>query len=181
MLEMLKNYSGNIVVNGKKVGSITEDMLKDNTVITLTPIRATVEQKVDTKEYRIKVKTYMTQPSTPDFDFMDKFNKGVPMPLVHMIGTIEKETPGMYYMNLRADTDFNGAQLYCMRCGRPITNKVSQYFGIGPECGQHGYTNPFKSDEELTKAVDEYKKTILTNITWSGWVIKSSIVSMEEI
>ena len=61
-----------------------------------------------------------------------------------------------------------------MKCGRPLTNPVSRYFGIGPECGGHNYVNPFESDEELNEAVEQMK-TELKNIRWTGWIIKSAI------
>ena len=122
---------------------------------------------------KIKVKPYMTNKSVPGFDFMQKWNNDNPMPLRIMVGDVIKETPGMVYMKLHADI-LSEKTCVCMKCGRPITNPVSMYFGMGPECGQHGYTNPFNSEEELKKAVESYKKE-LNNITWEGWVIKSAI------
>ena len=74
------------------------------------------------KSYKITVKKYMTEPSTPNFDFQDRWNYGNPMPLCTMHGKVTKETRGMYYMELKAD-----------------------------------------------------------DITWTGWVIKSSIKEWEEI
>ena len=38
------------------------------------------------KSYKITVKKYMTEPSTPNFDFQDKWNNGKPMPLCIMRG-----------------------------------------------------------------------------------------------
>ena len=55
------------------------------------------------KSYKITVKKYMTEPSTPNFDFQDKWNDGKPMPLCIMRGEVIKETRGMYYMELKAD------------------------------------------------------------------------------
>ena len=106
-----------------------------------------------------------------------KCNNDVPMPLRTMVGTIEQETNGMYYMKLHADTSFSNMQ-YCMKCGKPITNPVSQYFGMGPECGCHNYVNPFETTEQLKEAVENYKKEYLSKITWEGWVIKRSITEM---
>lgn len=122
---------------------------------------------------RISVRAYMTKKATLSFDFMAKWNKDVPMPFRTMTGTIEKETAGMYYMNLHGEM-WTEKLSTCMCCGRQLTNPVSQYFGIGPECGNHNYTNPFNSDEELKQAVAEYKKQ-LQNVTWEGWVIKKAI------
>ena len=55
------------------------------------------------KSYKITVKKYMTEPSTSNFDFQDKWNDGKPMPLCIMQGEVIKETRGMYYMKLKAD------------------------------------------------------------------------------
>ena len=55
------------------------------------------------KSYKITVKKYMTEPSTSNFDFQDKWNDGNPMPLCIMQGEVIKETRGMYYMKLKAD------------------------------------------------------------------------------
>ena len=55
------------------------------------------------KSYKITVKKYMTEPSTPNFDFQDRWNDGKPMPLCTMQGEVIKETRGMYYMKLKSD------------------------------------------------------------------------------
>ena len=55
------------------------------------------------KSYKILVKKYMTEPSTSNFDFQDKWNYGKPMPQCKMEGEVIKETRGMYYMKLKAD------------------------------------------------------------------------------
>ena len=68
----------------------------------------------------------------------------------------------------------------CMACGKRLTNPVSQYFGIGPECGGHNYVHPFNTDEELKEAVAEYRKK-LQETKWTGWVIRSSIIQQEEV
>ena len=130
--------------------------------------------------YRITVRQYMTKPSNPSFDFMAKWNNDNPMPMRTMVGTVEKETSGMVYMHLHGDITSEITQ-YCMKCGKPITNSVSQFFGMGPECGGHNYTNPFESEEELKSAVESYRRTYLQKITWSGWIIKSAIISREPI
>jgi hypothetical protein len=130
--------------------------------------------------YRITVRQYMTKPSNPSFDFMAKWNNDNPMPMRTMVGTVEKETSGMVYMHLHGDITSEITQ-YCMKCGKPITNPVSQFFGMGPECGHHNYTNPFESEEDLKSAVDAYRRTHLQQIVWSGWIIKSAIIEREEI
>ena len=64
----------------------------------------TKAQKMEVgKSYKITVKKYMTEPSTLNFDFQDKWNNGKPMPLCIMQGEVIKETRGMYYMKLKSD------------------------------------------------------------------------------
>ena len=123
---------------------------------------------------RITVRQYMTKPATPEFDFMERWNHNNPMPLRTMVGTVEKETRGMVYMKLHGDI-YAEQICSCMKCGRTLTNPVSQYFGIGPECGGHNYVNPFNTEEELKAAVSAYRAQ-LQQITWEGWIIKSAIV-----
>ena len=55
------------------------------------------------KSYKITVKKYMTEPSTPNFDFQDRWNDGNPMPLCTMHGKVTKETRGMFHMELKED------------------------------------------------------------------------------
>ena len=55
------------------------------------------------KSYKITVKKYMTEPSTVNFDFQDKWNNGKPMPLCTMQGKVTKETRGMFHMELKED------------------------------------------------------------------------------
>lgn len=131
----------------------------------------------DGKVYRVHVKKYMTEKGTLQFDFMTKWNNDVPMPFVIMSGTIEKETRGMYYMKLHGRAERTSV---CMCCGKRLTNKISMLYGLGPECGHHAYINPFNSEEELNEHLDEVFKRI-SDVTWSGWVIKSAIKDMQEV
>jgi hypothetical protein len=137
------------------------------------------EAKSDNEEYKITVKSYMTKPATPEFDFMAKFNNNEPMPMRTMVGYYDKETKGMYHMVLHCDILEEQTQT-CMCCGKPITNPVSKYFGVGPICGNHNYINPFNTEKELKQAVAEYRKK-LNNITWCGWVIRSAITEMVKL
>ena len=194
MLDMLKNWRGTVEINGQPFADIATALGSFKGVggicIKLHPERETVQNghasepqpivNTDGKqEYRITVKKYMTETATPSFDFMAKWNDNKPMPLRTMTGWAEKETKGMVYMHLHGDI---WAEIIstCMCCGRMLTNPVSQYFGIGPECGGHNYTHPFSSDKELKDAVSAYKKK-LQSITWTGWVVKSAITEREEI
>lgn len=129
------------------------------------------------KSYKITVKKYMTEPATSTFDFQDKWNNGKPMPFVIMSGTVEKETRGMLYMKLHAEAE---ATTTCMRCGRPLTNKISMLYGIGPECGSHCYINPYNTEKELNEHIEELRQKI-RSIEWEGWVIKSAIKNFEEV
>ena len=117
--------------------------------------------------YQITVRQYMTKPASPEFDFVAKFNNNIPMPLRTMVGTIEKETRGMVYMKL---TGRGLATCTCMRCGRELTNPVSRYYGIGPEC---------MSKLGLVRELDDVEgiKEDLAELKWEGWIIKSAITN----
>lgn len=130
------------------------------------------------KEYKVEVKGYMLKKSTPEFNFMAQWNNDNPMPLKIMYGVKLKETRGMVFMRLHGDIKEKITQS-CMCCGRPITNPVSKYFGIGPKCGGHNYTNPFDTEEELRAAVEAYRVK-LVNTVWEGWIIKSAIESIDD-
>jgi hypothetical protein len=189
----LKNWKGSIVVNDVEYPSV-EDARNSlaNSVDTIDSIilyankknaterKITVVESVPNTLYRITVKQYMTKKSSPAFDFMKTWNNDMPMPLRTMVGTVEKETKGMVYMHLHGDVTSTVTQT-CMKCGKPITNPISQFFGMGPECGGHNYVNPFESEEELHAVVEAYRTNYLQKITWSGWIIKSAILEQEEI
>jgi hypothetical protein len=129
------------------------------------------------KLYRITVKKYMTQKSNRDFDFMSKWNKDIPMPFVRMTAKVIKQTRGMIYAECFGDIEETDI---CMKCGRPLTNPVSRLYGLGPECGQHAYINPFDTEDELREHLEEVK-TKIQNIKWTGWIIKSAIKDCEDI
>lgn len=192
MLSMLKNWKGAIEIDGTRYDNmdiaLNKVNLKENAQVSirLLQLEKNVEKTgnfnssdKDIQEYRIKVKKYMTEKASPQFDFMAKWNNNEPMPLRMMTGTVDKETRGMVHMTLHGDM-YAEQMCTCMKCGKRLTNKVSQYFGIGPECGGHNYVNPFDTDEELKKAVADYRKKLVA-ITWSGWIIKSAIVEQEEV
>lgn len=128
------------------------------------------------KQYKIKVKNYMTKPSTPTFDFHDKWNNGKPMPLCIMWGKIIKETRGMYYMNLHGEAEQTSE---CIVCGRTLTNQISKLYGIGPECGEKVGLMRIENEEEAREKLNHIAKQI-HNIKWEGWVIKSAILIKEE-
>lgn len=187
MLRQLQSWKGAIEIDGTLYDSIQSiDSIENaNRIILYSSNKNVVERKITqimstSQEYIITVKQYMTRQATPEFDFMAKWNNNIPMPLRTMVGTIEKETPGMLYMKLHGDIITEQTQ-HCMKCGKIITNPVSQFFGMGPECGKHNYVNPFESDEELKLVVDNYRRNYLQKITWEGWIIRSSIIKKEEV
>ena len=191
MLTLLKNWRGPLEINGTLYDSINAVNLADIKTLGEINIKLLHTEKIENKgntsenravdvtEYQITVKRYMTQKASATFDFMEKWNNNIPMPLRTMVGTVEKETRGMVYMKLHGDI-IEERVCTCMKCGRVLTNPVSQFFGIGPECGGHNYVHPFDTDEELKSAVEEYKKQ-LRNIKWEGWVIKSAITERKEV
>ena len=190
MLSMLKDYKGSVEINGVKYDSISDALKRFKSKSDVITIKlSSNHSERNTEQIRanesivqkkITVKQYMTRKATPEFDFMKQWNSDVPMPLRTMIGTVEKETRGMVYMKLHGDIT-EEKTLHCLKCGRPITNPVSQYFGMGPECGCHNYINPFYSKEELDNAIKHYRETVLNNMTWEGWIIKSAILAEEEV
>lgn len=186
MLNLLKDYKGAVEVNGQSFDSLASALkglknfdgqltivLNKGAGERVSQASQQVEEVAGDKIYRIKVRQYMTRPSTPQFDFHDKWNNGNPMPMRIMVGKKLKETKGMVQMELWGEIT-EEVTTHCMRCGRTLTNPVSKYFGIGPECGNHGYNNPFDDEEELKRAVKEVDKQ-LREIKWTGWVIKSAI------
>lgn len=182
MLEkLLKDWKGEISVNDKHYTSVQDatsvfNTLSDDTHIILhssakNAVKSVVDGLNNKIRYRITVKKYMTQTSTPEFDFMSKFNKDIPMPLRTMTGTIEKETHGMVYMKLHGQAE---PVIRCMRCGRLLTNPISQHYGIGPECmSKLGFVCDIDDVETIKKK--------LVDVTWEGWVIKSAIIEKKEV
>ena len=173
MLKQLANWSGKVVVNGVEYDSVNDVPTLDfnnTTVITLLPVKSYEKTPVtvvsDKVEHIITVRQYMTKPASPEFDFMDKWNNGIPMPMRTMVGTVEKETKGMVYMKLHGQ---GLPTVCCVRCGRELTNPISRYYGLGIECIQKvGIQADINEVERIKEA--------LVNITWEGWIIRSSII-----
>ena len=131
-------------------------------------------------EYRVQVKKWMTNyDSFMDNDSFLMKENSTPMPMCIMYGEKIKETPKLIQMKLHGDIK-EQSYVNCMKCGKKLTNKVSQYFGIGPECGGHNYTNPFDTKEELENAINEIREK-LKKVEWTGWILKSAIVTLELI
>ena len=186
MISLLKSWKGAVEINGKTYENI-QDATSDfktfsgdiHIILHSAQKNATesVRERVEVEsvegetEYRITVKQYMTQEATPSFDFMAKWNNNKPMPIRTMVGTVEKETRGMVYMKLHGLAQ---ETVTCMCCGRDLTNPVSRHYGIGPIC---------MSKIGISRDIDDIEniKDDLVNITWEGWVIKSSFLKKELI
>lgn len=189
MITMLKEWKGAVEVNNERYDNITAVILRNKPLsgqicIKLYPQALQSEftasksvtdgNKEETStQYRVTVRQYMTKPTEngSDFDFMLKWNNNVPMPLRTMVGTVEKETKGMYKMHLKG---FGEQTCTCMRCGKELKNPVSRYYGIGPEC---------MAKLGLVREIDDVEgiKEDLQEVEWTGWVIKSAITEMEEV
>lgn len=183
MLEKLLNdWKGEISIDDKRYTSVdacisafkqlstdTHIILHSNAKKADMNVIDTLDEKI---QYRITVKKYMIERSSPGFDFMAKWNNDNPMPLRTMTGTIEKETRGMIYMKLHGQAD---AVVRCIRCGRLLTNPTSQIYGIGPECMEKLGLVRIEIDD-----VETIKKR-LVDIVWEGWIIKSAIIEKEEV
>jgi len=178
--KLLSDWKGTITIDNELVDAskIEFKRLSEDTHILLQSVNkkrntSEIETLNEKIEYRVTVKKYMTEKSSPGFDFMSKWNNDNPMPLRTMTGTIEKETKGMVYMKLHGQAE---AVVKCMRCGRTLTNPVSKMYGIGPEC----ITKiPFLASLDINDV--EGIKEKLVDVTWEGWVIKSAITEREEI
>ena len=190
MINLLEGYKGSVEVNGNVYGDLKAVVqalkgfegeltivLNKGAKIKEQRPAANAENKVQEIQgspiYKIKVRQYMTKPASPEFDFHNKWNNGTPMPMRIMVGRKLKETQGMVQMELWGEIT-DEVTHSCMKCGKRLTNPVSKYFGIGPECGGHNYTNPFETDEELKSAVKDMREQ-LKETKWTGWIIKSAI------
>ena len=171
-VQALKGYEGEVVIILNKAGNRQEQKEEK------APVNSVQEIK-GSPIYKIKVRQYMTKPGSPEFDFHDKWNNGTPMPMRIMVGRKLKETRGMVQMELWGEIT-DEITHNCMKCGKRLTNNVSKFFGIGPECGGHNYTNPFETEEELKAAVKDMQEQ-LKEIKWTGWIIKSALEKFELI
>lgn len=173
MLSLLQNWKGVVEYEGNEY---TLDQFKtvfNNNLDTIhiklypnTKKSVTNGHNLVKNDFKVTVKRYMTQKSTPSFDFMAKWNDDNPMPLRTMVGYKVKETPGMVYMKLRGE-GINTTT--CSRCGKMLTNPISRYYGIGPECMEKlGLVRNIEDIENI--------KEDLQKIEWEGWVIKSAII-----
>ena len=177
MISMMKDWKGAVEINGTQYKSIQDAMnvsFSDDIHIKLLSAnknanKSKIEAVESVTEYQIEVKAYMTREATPEFDFMANWNNNKPMPMRIMSGTIEKETKGMVYMKLHG---LAKPTITCYCCGKELTNPVSRHYGIGPIClGKLGIRYAIEDVENIREE--------LVNITWEGWVIRSSIIKKE--
>ena len=183
MITMLKDWKGKVQIDDTlydNVSTIKNKALKGQIHIKLLPLTQNHSTNENTKvqiedvksgDVRITVKPYMCKKATPEFDFMTRWNNDTPMPMRTMQGKKIKETPGMVYMQLHAQ----GLEtITCLRCGKTLTNPISRHYGIGPEC---------MSKLGIVADIDDVDniKEKLVDITWEGYVIKSSILEEEEV
>jgi hypothetical protein len=188
MVNLLNEIKGNISVNGVayssgKAANIALDGYSGDMVVVLGKTENKIIKQPnnpigtvsDDTLYAVTVKPYMTRPSTIDFDFHLKWNNDIEMPLRTMMGKKLKETKGMVYMELYGFID-GKEKSHCMKCGRPLTHRISRYYGLGPECGEHYYNLSDSVDEQQ---LAEANKRIKLKTAWTGWVVKSAI--LEEV
>lgn len=179
MLTMLQTWKGKVEINGVEYESIQDatkhfKRVSDDIHIILKSNsekrqKERIEASESNSEYEITVKQYMTQKATPEFDFMAKWNNNEPMPMRIMQGTVEKETRGMVYMKLHG---LAKPTVTCYCCGKELTNIISRHYGIGPIClSKLGINIPIEDVDDIREE--------LVNITWEGWVIRSSILKKE--
>ena len=175
IFEQIHRYKEQEFADGKPFEFTLEG--KRNELNTEDYICSPVKKMEVGKSYKIIVKKYMTEPSTVNFDFQDKWNEGKPMPLCIMQGEVIKETRGMYYMNLQGKAEPTSK---CLVCGKNLTNPISKLYGIGPECSEKVGLIRIESEEEAKEKLKHIMEQI-DDISWSGWVIKSAIKEWEEI
>lgn len=183
MFELLKNYPGELVVNNIEFKSSkeAEEYFKDykgGLTILLKGVANNTSKVVNSNRiYQITVRRYMTNYSK-DF-FLEQWNPDGPMPYVTMIGIKLKETEKLVKMKLWVDISENRITT-CMCCGRPLSNPLSQYLGVGPECGASKHLKLLESGV----SIDEVKRSFrehLKNIEWEGWIVKSAITQVKEL
>ena len=100
IFKQIHRYKEQDFEEGKPFEFTLDGKRKEDNTDLLCP---TVKKMEVGKSYKITVKKYMTEPSTSNFDFQEKWNGGNPMPLCIIHGEVIKETRGMYYMKLKSD------------------------------------------------------------------------------
>ena len=189
MFELLNGYNGNLIINNKEYSSVEEaekafDGYKGGCTIMINPTKSKPpvvlnvkkEEHKDSPVYMIKVRRYMT--NYDNTFFLSKMNDS-PMPYVYMVGRVLQETNKLVKMECRADMVVPKTTV-CMRCGRALSNPISQYLGIGPECGASQHIAYIENGGSVAQAQEAMRKE-LRGIKWTGWIIKSAIEMQEKL
>ena len=196
MLEILGNYTGPLVINGKnfKNKRDAEEFLnnyKGGVTITLggepslfnsntafeKPVVESNRNKNNEVWYELEVKRYMTNYNSSFF--LNSLNEQGPMPFIIMIGKKLEESQKMVKMECYPEIR-NTRQTRCIKCGRTLFDEVSQYMGIGLECGFEKYRKQIQSGEE-PEIVQISINQELKKFKWVGWIIKDAIMKLNII
>lgn len=95
--DCLKNYSGDIYVNGTYIEDISKirlDKLIGDNVIRLVP-------RPPKRTYDIEIKRWMTVVDTSTRTFHNTFNQGIPAPSRYLVAEIQKQDSGGYYVKAK--------------------------------------------------------------------------------
>lgn len=113
---------------------------------------------------------------TKESNFHKKFNKGRTIPLRVMFGVVTRQTDSCYYIEVYGKPE---PTTKCLHCRRPLTNKASLFYGLGPTCGKYyGITGV---TEENINANYDMIRLRLKEVTWKGLVPKKSVkIAMED-
>ena len=168
MLELLSNYEGKLKINNVEYENIKEaqkafkDYKGGLTIILNEDQRKTVHDiDTDIKFYQITVKKWMT--TYDESFFLEEYNEDGPMPFVTMVGFKLGETKNLIKMRLRADLITNKSTV-CMRCGRSLSNPISQHLSLGPECGAKEHMQFIESGMDITQVQEDLKKNQMTEL-----------------
>lgn len=113
---------------------------------------------------RFEFAQYLTK---EDSFFHKKSNNGIAIPMRVMFGTILRETPKAYYIEVYGKPE---PGVRCLHCLRKLTHKVSQYYGLGPICGKHYYITNI-TEENIEQHFEDIRIK-MADIVWRGLVPK---------
>lgn len=95
--DCLKNYSGDIYVNGTYIEDISKirlDKLIGDNVIRLVP-------KPPKRTYDVELKRWMTIIDNTTRIFHNTYNRGIPAPSRYLIVEVQKQDSGGYYVKAK--------------------------------------------------------------------------------
>lgn len=177
MFDMFETWEGKIEINDvlyDSIKTVPKTAFNGAVHIKLYPTakeRVEIAENSSKEEFIITVKKYMTEKASAGFDFMAQWNNDNPMPMRIMQGTVEKETRGMVYMKLHG---LAKPTITCRCCGKELTNPISRNYGIGPICLE-------KMGIALDISDVANIREELVKVEWEGWIIRSAIISREEV